>query len=789
MEKFKLHIDPKHYSQKPAGNEIAGIKSRLQKGAVPSIVSLEELADKISHGHSISPAVMSGMSTADWQEQQLFLVDIDNECDEMLARRKGCTVDKLLPDERTPILSVENALNICKEQQLPVAFYYHTFSSSNKKPKFRLGFVMGQPVKIPMERYRIIQTLVSLFPQSDKSCINADRIFLGTNSEVVICDSKARITMDTINHAFPQPEMQSTQKSENSPAETYDTELEELKRNFDFLSFLKERNGECKLTTKGATFKNCEICGHHDNLAYYSNDNTFYCFSDNGNIGGSIIDYLIKVENLSVSQAIDKFKYELCGLEKPYSKRLLKYFQKIEPEKSCSYNDKDYSKLFSKVYKNKCRFNSSINEWMYFNGKVWELDDKGMKVRQKAKTFASTLLVYAPHIKDEQRRTSFLQYVTKLGQNKFRETLIRDARDVFCITNNDLDTKSSILNCLNGTLDLSTLELKPHNANDLLSRITNVIYNPKATCPIFTKFIKEIMDDNTEKIDYLQRIFGYALTSETNLETCFICYGKTTRNGKSTLLETISFMLGNSSGYAMNLQPLSLAQKQNRDSRQASGDIARLRGCRFVTVSEFPRNMILDVALLKQLTGRDTLTAREMYQKEFEFIPCCKLFLNTNTLPMVNDETLFDSNRVNVITFDRHFEPDEQDKLLKDKLLKPHELSGILNWCIQGLKKYRNNGAKPPTPIIKATQEYELYSNKIALFFSECVQDSNKHIKIKDLYQAYALWCGKSKYAVERKGVFTEQIKRLGLFSATGRINGRTEQNVVRNKELKADYL
>lgn len=316
MEKLKVHIDPKHYSQKPSGNEIAGIKSRLREETTQSTVSLKELAEKICHGHTVSPAVMRGMSAADWQEQQLFLVDIDNECDEMLARRKGCTVEKLPAKERTPILSVENALNICKEQKLPVAFYYHTFGSSNEKLKFRLGFVMEQPVKNPMERQRIIKTLVSLFPQSDKSCINADRMFFGTNSEVVICDSKARITIDAINYAFPQPDMQSTQKSENSPVETYDTELEELKRNFEFLPFLKERNGECKLTPNGAVFKNCEICGHHNDLVYYSNTNTFYCFSSSGKIGGSIIDYLIKVENLTVSQAIDKFKYELCGLER-----------------------------------------------------------------------------------------------------------------------------------------------------------------------------------------------------------------------------------------------------------------------------------------------------------------------------------------------------------------------------------------------------------------------------------------------------------------------------------------
>ena len=80
--KIKVHIDPMGYDEKPSGKEIGGIKSRLQKNASPSLVTLEELVQKIATGHSISPGIMSGMSSKDWTEQQLFLVEIDNEEEE-----------------------------------------------------------------------------------------------------------------------------------------------------------------------------------------------------------------------------------------------------------------------------------------------------------------------------------------------------------------------------------------------------------------------------------------------------------------------------------------------------------------------------------------------------------------------------------------------------------------------------------------------------------------------------------------------------------------------------------
>lgn len=76
--KIKVHIDPKGYDEKPSGKEIGGIKSRLQKDTSPSLVTLEELVQKVETGHSISPGIMEGMSAKDWKEQQLFIEWLHN---------------------------------------------------------------------------------------------------------------------------------------------------------------------------------------------------------------------------------------------------------------------------------------------------------------------------------------------------------------------------------------------------------------------------------------------------------------------------------------------------------------------------------------------------------------------------------------------------------------------------------------------------------------------------------------------------------------------------------------
>ena len=260
-----------------------------------------------------------------------------------------------------------------------------------------------------------------------------------------------------------------------------------------------------------------------------------------------------------------------------------------------------------------------------------------------------------------------------------------------------------------------------------------------------------MMQGDTQTKLYLQKILGYALTGDTSLETCFILYGATTRNGKSTLVETISYLMGHTAGYSLNMLPQTLAQKQNKDSRQANGDIARLCSCRFLNVSEPPKRMIFDVGLLKTLLGRDTITARHLHEREFEFEPYFKLFINTNFLPLIGDDTLFSSGRINVIYFNRHFEPHEQDKTLKDKLRTPDNISGILNWCI------------------------------------ECMVRTCKNSKALDVYLAYKDWCDSNGFGCENKSNFFDELKGKNLLSKTGTVNGQSIKNIVRGYELIED--
>lgn len=447
-------------------------------------------------------------------------------------------------------------------------------------------------------------------------------------------------------------------------------------------------------------------------------------------------------------------------------------------------NDKGFGALFAEIFKDRHRYNASRKDFMSYDGKRWVDDTEGLSARSDAKVLSDALLAYG----SSTGNSDYLKSVSSLCSLRSRNNILQDSRDVYYFSNEDLDTNDYLLNVQNGTVDLSedTPKFLKHSPDMLLSKICNANYDPAASCKEWEKFLYEIMQGDKEKIKYLQKIAGLSLTGNTQEETCFILYGSTTRNGKSTFCETLIHLLGD---YALTMKPESLAVKQNMDSRQASGDIARLAGCRFCNASEPPKRMLFDTALLKSLLGRDSITARHLHQREFSFIPKFKLVINTNYLPTITDDTVFTSGRINVISFDRHFEPEEQDKHLKDKLRQESELSGILNWCIDGLRMYRKEGLKPPAAVQQTTETYRTDSDKIGNFIKECLAKTGKNSSIKSIYEVYSTWCSDNGYGTESKGNFISEIKSKGLYATSGTVEGKTVRNIVKGYTAESDFM
>lgn len=434
--------------------------------------------------------------------------------------------------------------------------------------------------------------------------------------------------------------------------------------------------------------------------------------------------------------------------------------------------------LFADFFADRARYMKDRGCWYVYDGRVWRMDPGAIETRALCKGLMQMLIYYTKGVQDVARSIVAQRQLKHWQSLNGRMRIITDAQDVYPMTMDMLDANPMYLNCQNGTLDLETGALHPHHPGDLLSRICGADYIPGIRCERWEAFVLEVMRQSAgqlslsneqearSKARWLQRMMGYALTGDTRMECMFMLYGATTRNGKSTMMETMLRLMGD---YGTVIQPESLAARTDARSANApSEDLARLAGARLVSASEPDRRMRLSASLVKTLTGNDTITARSLYQNSFQYRPQFKLFLNTNHLPDVGDHTLFDSNRVHLIPFERHFEPHEQDRTLKATFAMPFNLSGILNWCMDGLRDLRDNGfsfGETPESARRCLAAYTADCDAIGQFIHECLSPcEGSAVKSAEVYKAYTAWCRENGMPQESAIVFRKQLgKRYSL--------------------------
>lgn len=426
----------------------------------------------------------------------------------------------------------------------------------------------------------------------------------------------------------------------------------------------------------------------------------------------------------------------------------------LHPDKNERYDWSDIGNgnLFADWYKGVARYVPERKKWFVYDGRVWRPDEGNLRSMELCKKLANNLMVYALSIQDEKQREAYIDFVKRWSRRSYRETVLKDASSVYPVEITQFDANPYLFNCLNGTLNLETGEICKHRPEDMLSKISGVNYVPEARCVRWERFIDEVMQGDLAKAVFLQKALGYALTGDTRHECFFILYGPTSRNGKGTTMETFTRLMGD---YGRTAKPDTIAQKQSVNGSGPSEDIARLAGARFVNIPEPDKKLVLSASLVKTLTGNDTITARFLNENSFEYRPQFKLFINTNHLPAVTDVTLFSSGRVMTIPFERHFSENERDEGLKGELAQPENLSGILNWCLSGLRMLQENGFDPPEAVQIATEDYRKNSDKIARFLEEGMEAHVLYeVRFMEVYARYKQWCTANGFFPENAANF-----------------------------------
>lgn len=418
-------------------------------------------------------------------------------------------------------------------------------------------------------------------------------------------------------------------------------------------------------------------------------------------------------------------------------------------------NDSGNAKRLIDKYKGTIKYNFDNKVWMIWNGKVWR-EDKTEEIKRLADQVIQEMKIEAFLEEDINRQKELLKNVNRASSSRGKDAMIREAMHLegVPVLNSDFDVDKDLLNTQSGILKLSTGEIIEHNPEFYQSKITNakISYNePKR----WLKFIDEIFGKDKELKRFIQKAVGYTLTGSTEEQVAFFCYG-TGQNGKSVFLNTISDIMGN---YAAQTQAETILMRSSNQG-QATSDIARLKGARLVTTIEPNEGVRLNEGLVKQLTGGDTVTARFLYGKEFEFKPEFKLWMATNHKPIIRGTDDGFWRRMRLIPFTIKIPDDKIDKRLTETLRK--EMSDILGWAIEGLRMWLKEGLGMPKSIVAATKEYRNEMDVINNFLDNCVMEVPGHReKATDIYNKYREWAkANNEYIMSNTKFGSEMAKR-----------------------------
>ena len=308
------------------------------------------------------------------------------------------------------------------------------------------------------------------------------------------------------------------------------------------------------------------------------------------------------------------------------------------------------------------RYVRDIGEWRVWDEKRWAPDTHGI-IDRLAKKVAQEIFDEAKDLEDDER-TSMLRWAITSEAKERRNAMIDLAskeRTVVTVIN-DYDRDPWLFNCQNGTIDLHTGKLKPHDPADMITTISPVVYDPKAECPQWLAFLNEVMGSDQQMVDFLSRATGYTLSADTSAQAMFFPYGDGC-NGKGVFLEVVRYVMG---GYGKDTSFETFVITKNKN--EARNDLAGLVGARFVTASESQDGHKLDEALIKRLTGGDPITCRKLHHEFFTFYPNFKIWMHSNYKPVIRGTDWGIWRRLKCIPFEVTIPDDKRDEQLASKL-------------------------------------------------------------------------------------------------------------------------
>ena len=749
---ISLQLDNISYTAKPKGAEIAGIKTRLCSCA-PRTFSLQQFAESIIKGQSFTPAVLVGGAKAEnWKSQQLFCLDIDNEDKTVTGKH-----DKQRSSEP---LTVEAVLARCASWGFAPALIYETFSSSPDWQKFRIVFISETVISDRQTAEKIQLGIMELFPECDKACKNADRLFFG-GKNVLHIDETAKLNEQNIS------ELKSLGAACIAPAPVTaperDKQLSELKSSFDFLGLIRSGGSSERRAGRLIQFNPCPICGHKDDFYYYPDTQTFMCFGSSGNCGGSVIDFIMHKEHLDRKAAIRHFKYDICGISEAEDKANFQKQKAIERHNIIAPMSEQTNELppyfFEKVNERTGEITYTVTcpalaEHFRKNQRYFWLNAQGSG---KPLRYLYNNGVYSA-VSDEEIKGIIKHYITDYLPLSLK---MKDVDEVFkdlCCDKafhkaEELNADENIINFENGLLHLDTMELQPHTPSVLSTIQIPCNWNPAATAaPVFESFLNTLACGDKEVQSFLMQFIG-AVISNTygyRMKSALFMVGPG-NTGKSQLKTLVEKLIGK-----QNCSPCNLKDLEERFGTSA------IYGKRLVGSSDMSFMTVKELKTFKSITGGDSVTVEFKGRDSFQYVYKGLVWFCTNQLPKFGgDRGDHVYARIICVRCNNVIPTEQQDKHLLEKMYAERE--AIIYSAVMALRSVIENGGRfsVPQACLNEKEAYRIQNSPVLSFYKECCcerKTATDNCTCARMYEVFKAWCKDNSNYTPKKSEFRQEL-------------------------------
>lgn len=441
------------------------------------------------------------------------------------------------------------------------------------------------------------------------------------------------------------------------------------------------------------------------------------------------------------------------------------------------------------------------DEWLSWNGKYWD------------RKYDVQLLEYAERVFYHLKHEAYNLFRQSIIDSELRQELEEKALELFeyagtkknkrgCLemvefskthfiksqeeqfVSNKIYANSNVINLKNGVFSFDDMKLYPHSREFYQTKMAGVAYEEGAACPLWVDFLNMVLPHEPVR-RYLQKAIGYTLSSEYMEKCMFILYGENGNNGKTTITKVIYRLMGD---YAVAAEKQTIMDTRGHNAGAPRPDLVRLRDRRFVCISENEKEDKLAEGLIKNLTGGGILICRTLNHEPVEFPALFKMFLDTNYKPQVKgtDQALW--NRLKILNFDVTIPPDKIDLSFSEKL--EGELSGILNWGIEGYRLYKSEGLSMPDEMKILIDDYSEDMSSLDQWYKECIQVKSSIEKIgpfytsKELFQSYKNWCEYNGEFNWTQRKFTQELNKKSACKQTKTVQGYIKYLAIELTEI-----